>query len=118
MWRYLPGQREESVHLALFRTAGRTSTCCETQSSSILWARLIKVRDLVLAHIEPLRKDKQIGSSLQAKVVLSGGGSEMALLKDRADELPMLFIVSEVELRPDGGDTLKVDDREGFGREM
>jgi isoleucyl-tRNA synthetase len=32
----------------------------------------------------------------------------MALLKDRADELPMLFIVSEVELRPGGSDTLQV----------
>jgi isoleucyl-tRNA synthetase len=66
----------------------------------VLWERLIKVRDRVLAEIEPLRKDKQIGSSLQAKVVLSGGGDEMVLLKDHLEELPMLFIVSEVELRP------------------
>ena len=58
------------------------------------------LREQVLAEIEPLRKDKQIGSSLQAKVVLSATPAELALLEQYARELPMLFIVSEVELRP------------------
>jgi isoleucyl-tRNA synthetase len=106
LWRYLPGRREESVHLALFGTSNLESL----RNADLIhrWERLIKVRDLVLAHIEPLRKEKHIGSSLQAKVVLSGGGSEMALLKELAGELPMLFIVSEVELRPDSSDTLRI----------
>jgi isoleucyl-tRNA synthetase len=108
LWRYLPGQREESVHLALFRSSRPDLDLLRNAELIAHWSRLIKVRDLVLAHIEPLRKDKQIGSSLQAKVVISGGGPDMTLLVDRAHELPMLFIVSEVELRPDGGDTLKV----------
>ena len=54
----------------------------------------------MLAEIEPLRKNKQIGSSLQAKVVLSATPAELALLEQYARQLPMLFIVSEVELRP------------------
>jgi isoleucyl-tRNA synthetase len=62
----------------------------------------------VLARIEPLRKEKHIGSSLQAKVVLSGGGPDMTVLSRHANELPMLFIVSEVELRPGGSDTLQI----------
>jgi isoleucyl-tRNA synthetase len=57
------------------------------------------VRDQVLAEIEPLRKNKQIGSSLQAKVVISAGTAELALLEAYRQQLPMLFIVSEVELR-------------------
>jgi isoleucyl-tRNA synthetase len=106
LWRYLPGRREDSVHLALFR--GVELGPLHNVDLIQRWERLIRVRDLVLAEIEPLRKDKRIGSSLQAKVVVSGGGSDMALLEDRAGELPMLFIVSEVELRPDGRDTLQV----------
>jgi isoleucyl-tRNA synthetase len=106
LWRYLPGRREESVHLALFRGADLESL--RNAELVGVWDRLISVRDLVLAHIEPLRKEKQIGSSLQARVVLSGGGPEMTLLQDRAAELPMLFIVSEVELRPDSGPDLRV----------
>src|SRR5256885_14374182 len=63
------------------------------------WTRLIQVRDRVLAAIEPLRKEKKIGSSLQAKVVLSASKAELAFLESHAELLPMLFIVSEVELR-------------------
>ena len=68
------------------------------------WGKLIAVREQVLAEIEPLRKNKQIGSSLQAKVILSASREELALLQRHARDLPMLFIVSEVELRaaPDG----------------
>ena len=54
----------------------------------------------MLAHIEPLRKDKRIGSSLQARAVLTAPPDDFAFLKRHERDLPMLFIVSEVELRP------------------
>lgn len=63
------------------------------------WKVLIDLRERVLAEIEPLRKNKQIGSSLQAKVVISATPAELPLLEPYATQLPMLFIVSEVELR-------------------
>jgi isoleucyl-tRNA synthetase len=103
LWGYLPGARDASVHLATFPSKGELEAWRDPELVAI-WDRLIKVRDQVLAEIEPLRKDKQIGSSLQAKVVLSGGAAESALFKDRASDLPMLFIVSQVELRPGNGD--------------
>jgi isoleucyl-tRNA synthetase len=53
----------------------------------------------VLAEIEPLRKDKQIGSSLQARVILEATGEERGFLESCATQLPMLFIVSEVVIR-------------------
>jgi len=98
LWRYLPGRREASVHLALFPA---TADLLAMRNPELIarWERLVRVRDRVLAQIEPLRKDKQIGSSLQAKVVVSGSGDEMDLLRAHADQLAMLFIVSEVELR-------------------
>jgi isoleucyl-tRNA synthetase len=108
LWRYLPGKREESVHLALFRPAHSELERLRNPELVAVWDGLIRVRDLVLAHIEPLRKDKIIGSSLQAKVVLSGGGADMTLLEQHVAQLPMLFIVSEVELRVRQGDTLHI----------
>ena len=63
------------------------------------WTRLIALRDRVLARIEPLRKHKKIGSSLQAKVILSASDAELALLQQYAGQLPMLFIVSSVDVR-------------------
>jgi isoleucyl-tRNA synthetase len=98
LWRFLPGQREESVHIGVFPLPAELE---RFDDGALLdqWAKLMAIRELVLAEIEPLRKNKQIGSSLQAKVVLSGPESELALLKNRERELPMLFIVSDVELR-------------------
>ena len=64
------------------------------------WNTLVALREQVLAQIEPLRKTKQIGSSLQAKVVVSATAKELPLLEQYAKHLPMLFIVSEVEIRP------------------
>jgi isoleucyl-tRNA synthetase len=107
LWRFLPGKRQESVHLALFPVKGELERLRDPELVA-LWKQLIEIRDRVLGEIEPLRKDKQIGSSLQAKVVLTGGGAEMGLLKAHADELAMLFIVSEVELRPAGDAAVRI----------
>ena len=100
LWRYLPGHaRGIGAHGAVSRRrrarrARRSASCVER------WTTLVALREQVLAEIEPLRKNKQIGSSLQAKVVLSATPAELALLERYARQLPMLFIVSEVELRP------------------
>ena len=64
------------------------------------WNTLVLLRERVLAEIEPLRKNKQIGSSLQAKVVITAAAAELPLLERYAKQLPMLFIVPDVALRP------------------
>jgi isoleucyl-tRNA synthetase len=99
LWRFVPGTREESVHIALFPPDAELSPLADRELLE-RWTRLLAIREEVLAEIEPLRKNKQIGSSLQAKVVLSATLAELALLERYAKDLPMLFIVSEVELRP------------------
>jgi len=99
LWRFLPGRREESVHIAVFPLAADLEALVDRNLLD-RWARLIDLREHVLAEIEPLRKEKRIGSSLQAKVVISATAAELAFLERYASHLPMLFIVSEVELRP------------------
>jgi isoleucyl-tRNA synthetase len=98
LWRFLPSHREESVHIAVFPSRAELDAFADTDLVD-RWKRLIAVREQVLAEIEPLRKDKRIGSSLQARVVLSAGEADLALLRRYARHLPMLFIVSDVELR-------------------
>jgi isoleucyl-tRNA synthetase len=99
LWRFLPGAREESVHMAVFPIAADLETLADSALVE-RWKQVIQLREHVLAEIEPLRKNKQIGSSLQAKVVISATVSELAVFERFAKQLPMLFIVSEVELRP------------------
>ena len=107
LWRYLPARPEESVHIAMFPDTAQLERLVDTELLQ-QWQRLSALRERVLAEIEPLRKDKQIGSSLQAKVVLSVSAKELASLEPWASQLPMLFIVSDVELRlveADGAET-------------
>jgi isoleucyl-tRNA synthetase len=99
LWRFVPAAREESVHMALFPTGAELAAFADAALVE-RWDTLLALREEVLAEIEPLRKSKQIGSSLQAKVVLSATLAELALLERYARDLPMLFIVSAVEVRP------------------
>jgi isoleucyl-tRNA synthetase len=103
LWRFLPGAaadgREASVHIAVFPAAADLEAWADPKLVE-RWNRLIALREQVVADIEPLRKNKQIGSSLQAKVIVSATPADLALFEPYARQLPMLFIVSEVELRP------------------
>jgi isoleucyl-tRNA synthetase len=103
LWRYLPGARDESVHIAVFPSRSELEGLADRELLE-RWTRLTGLREQVLAEIEPLRRDKQIGSSLQARVVLSVAPDELAFLEAYARELPTLFIVSDVELRPAASD--------------
>jgi isoleucyl-tRNA synthetase len=102
LWLYLPGAREESVHLALFPERSALAPLRDAELSA-RWDRLLSFREQVLARIEPLRKDKQIGSSLQAKVVLTAAPGDYTFLKSCEAQLPMLFIVSEVVVEESTG---------------
>ena len=97
LWRFLPGSREESVHIAVFPTRTDLDQLADPEVLE-RWSLFTALRERVLAEIEPLRKDKRIGSSLQAKVVLSAAARDFEFLKQYERLLPMLFIVSEVEL--------------------
>jgi isoleucyl-tRNA synthetase len=100
LWRYLPGKREASVHIAEFPTAGELARMRDDRLAR-RWDVLLDARAAVNPKLEILREKKVIGSSLQANVVIDvNEASAAALLKRYADKLPMLFIVSSVSLGP------------------
>ena len=98
LWRHLPGTREASVHLALLPARDALDAL---QDAALVerWDAFLQLRERVLAQIEPLRQSKQIGSSLQAKVILSAPADAIPLLEHHRADLAMLFIVSEIEVR-------------------
>jgi isoleucyl-tRNA synthetase len=72
------------------------------------WTRLREIRDEVNRALETARQEKLIGTSLSARVTLSAGGETAALLRRYEADLPMLFIVSRVELDTNGPDGVSV----------
>ena len=104
LWRQLPGDREESVHMALFPRD------LEQWRDPVLlerWSKLATVRDQVNLQLEEKRKDKTITANLSAKVNLDASGEMAALLTGYRDFLPTLFGVSDVSFTTSGPQDLK-----------
>jgi isoleucyl-tRNA synthetase len=98
IWENLPSDerqpRAASVHLALIPSAAGVD------NSDLLtsWAHLFGYRDTVLGKLEEARIAKIIGSSLEARVEISAGSEAYDKLKQHAEDLRYIFIVSEVTL--------------------
>ncbi len=107
-WENLPGSREASVHIAEFpsRKVG-FQPAGETQTGSLRsgWERVFSLRDEVLKALETARNEKQIGSSLEAKVILTTDAATTRLLLDYYGQLRYIFIVSQVEVHEGSADT-------------
>jgi isoleucyl-tRNA synthetase len=105
LWKVLPGTREPSVHLADFPAAADLERSLAPQLSAD-WGRLLTLRDAVNAEIERQRKAKVVGNSLGASVRIRASDADHELLDRYRGDLPMLFIVSDVQLERSGaGDT-------------
>ena len=102
VWQHLPRRAGEqgSVHLELFPAAEELVTELPQTVRDRLgnWERLVAVRQEVLKALELKRKEKFIGNSLEAQIYLSVDGDLVPLLEEYREWLPMLFIVSQVEL--------------------
>ena len=95
LWRSLPGADADSVHLADFPTGLESLVDPELIDR---WDRLLRVRDAVNSELETLRRDKVVGTSLEAVVHLTANGELATLLERYHEELPTLFITSAVTL--------------------
>ncbi|GIW54265.1 MAG: isoleucine--tRNA ligase [Nitrospiraceae bacterium] len=100
IWRMLPeaARREagaDSVHLASFPEAHPK---WKDEALAQRWERLLEIRTRVQAELELKRRDKIIGASLEARVILQANPDAYSLLKKYEQDLPTLFIVSQVEV--------------------
>jgi isoleucyl-tRNA synthetase len=93
-WAHLPGEREASVHLSVFPPKVHLFL---DEALMARWTRLLKLRAAVTAELEKLRQSKVIGQSLEATVHLRAVGSVADLIATYGDQLPALFITSQVD---------------------
>ena len=106
----LPGQREDSVHLAEFV---RTGSVTVSDAASEAWERIFQLREAVSKVLEKARAAGTIGQSLEADIVLSGVTRE-AVAAGVDIDLANIFIVSHVDFEQDAepGETITI---EGLG---
>ncbi|MFZ4774908.1 MAG: isoleucine--tRNA ligase [Terrimicrobiaceae bacterium] len=92
-WGYF--QKDSSVHMQLFPKPDPQWTNPEAVQEM---ARLLEIRARISQAVEKIQKSGEIGSALEAHVVLTAPPSEMALLESRRTELEELFILSDLEV--------------------
>jgi isoleucyl-tRNA synthetase len=91
---------EESVFLSGFPDVNHEFVDTELMER---WERLIDIRDEVNKALEIKRKERFIGNSLEARVVLYVEDGIYGFLEGYRDLLPTLFIVSSAEVLRDEG---------------
>jgi isoleucyl-tRNA synthetase len=100
IWEALPGRKEESVHLARFETLDDVPADADTDPA---WDRLARLREDVAAVLEEARRDKTIGSSLEAAIALTANPeleADRAAVGAEGAGLADLFIVSDLREAP------------------
>ncbi|HHY92199.1 MAG TPA: class I tRNA ligase family protein, partial [Firmicutes bacterium] len=99
IWTYVPGEdKEESVQLTAWPEVKQEYLDRELEAR---WNQLLEIRDDVAKALEKARQEELIGTSLRARVDLwfpENLRQTYELVKGYKDELPTLFIVSQVEL--------------------
>jgi isoleucyl-tRNA synthetase len=109
LWRMLPeAARKDAtgVHLASFPVADKKWT---DEKLAQRWEKLLEIRTAVQSSLEAQRRDKVIGSALEAKVVLRADEATQAFLKPYEADLPALFIVSQAVLERSVQGTVSVE---------
>jgi isoleucyl-tRNA synthetase len=96
IWRYIPGERSESIFLSVwydrfpfFKTGLQMD-----------WSLLIPVRDAINKLLEQHRKNGDIGSALDAEVILYADDKLLSELSHLGDELRFVLITSSAKALP------------------
>jgi isoleucyl-tRNA synthetase len=97
IWASMPGSRSESV---LFETWYDGLDVRVDGDARGWWSTLLGVRATASQVLERMRKDGQIGASLDATLTIHADIATQAALAESTSELRFFFITSEVTLAP------------------
>lgn len=96
IWQHMPGEREESVFLTQWYKDFPTYTQAKTQLD---WPWLMQVRDEVNKLLEVRRKQGDIGSALDANIILYANTSIYDKLAKLGNELRFVLITSDASVK-------------------
>ena len=97
IWRYMPGERSESVQLEQWYPHLFELDDDDTMNMAF-WQQVLEARSAVSKQLEILRVDNKIGSSLDAEVTLFCNGELQQHLNELEDELRFVMITSAAQV--------------------
>ncbi|BED92076.1 MAG: isoleucine--tRNA ligase [Candidatus Improbicoccus pseudotrichonymphae] len=106
IWRYIPDIEEESIFLSDFESKFDLDVPVELVE---VWDRIIKISDSVKKELETARKDKIIGSSLEACIEFYSSSENYEFLNSNSEKIKDALIVSKVGFfKDESSDGIKV----------
>ena len=110
-YEFLPGNKKESVFLESFP---KVRPEWNDNAISENFSRLLEIRSEASKVLEDLRKNKTIGSSLDARLKLNLKGKDFELLQKFSEkELREIFIVSQLEFKKSEQDNISAEKATG-----
>jgi isoleucyl-tRNA synthetase len=97
-WEFVPGRSASSIHEVQWQPAGFRMSDAERES----WKNLFELREVALLELEKARQAKQIGKSLEAKLVFRGPVGALQNATANAEALRELLNVSQLEIQAEG----------------
>ncbi len=104
IWKYMPHSSENNAEHVIFNEMPNKVSLSVNDEFIAFWDKIHELRDAVKKSLETYIKDKLIKSSLEAKIILSAGGSMLEFLRKAESELCAAFIVSDIEIVDNGGE--------------
>jgi isoleucyl-tRNA synthetase len=99
IWAFLPAQPGMEPQSVMYNQMPGPAPKATDAVFLAKWDRIHMIRDDVNKALETARVQKEIGKSLEAKVILTAEGELYEFLEGMLNELTTLFIVSAVELQ-------------------
>jgi len=98
VWEAMPGEREEFVFTGTWY-AGLPAADTTSSLDNEFWQTIMKIKTEVNSALEKARNEKNIGGSLEAKVIVYVNEEKASLLAKLKDELRFVLITSEAEVK-------------------
>ncbi|MCL2034033.1 MAG: isoleucine--tRNA ligase [Oscillospiraceae bacterium] len=99
IWGFLPEDDGYDKDSVMFNELPKPDESADDNTFMAKWDRLVAVRADVNKALEMAREKKQIGKSLEAKVILCCDGELYDFLESELSQLSTIFIVSQAELK-------------------
>ena len=114
IWRSMKHRKSENAERVLYNDMPEPIDVSVDDEFVARWDKLHQIRDDVKKALEIARKEKTIGSSLDAKVVLHCDSELLPFVKSVEEGLPAVLIVSQVEIAEGGEGTFKGEELPGL----
>jgi isoleucyl-tRNA synthetase len=114
IWRSMKHRKSENTERVLYNDMPEPIDVNADEAFAARWDKIRQIRDDVKKALEISRKEKTIGASLDAKVVLYCDKDLYPFVKSMETKLPAVLIVSQVEAVEGGEGDFKGEELPGL----